>query len=119
VAEPVLSIERPSPEPEDPEEGFQPSDLPYFKDEFFEVFGNTSNYECQKKPLVPITLSDPLDEPFHKESINELIVVMSSNGWKRESTLLKKFRFVPLLQPSVAKFSEQWWMYFFTHYRSI
>jgi hypothetical protein len=34
-AEPIESIERPSPEPEDPEEGFQPSDLPYFEDEFF------------------------------------------------------------------------------------
>jgi hypothetical protein len=34
-AKPVPSIERPSHEPEDPEEGFQPLDLPYFKDELF------------------------------------------------------------------------------------
>jgi hypothetical protein len=78
VAEPVPSIERPSPEPEDPEEGFQPSNLPYFEDKFFKDFKNTSNYKCQKRPPVPITPLDPLDEPFLKESIEELIEVMSN-----------------------------------------
>jgi len=35
-AEPVEPIKRPSPEPEDLEESFQPLDLPYFEDDFFE-----------------------------------------------------------------------------------
>jgi hypothetical protein len=35
-AEPVTSIGRPSPKLEDSEEGFQPLDLSYFKDDFFE-----------------------------------------------------------------------------------
>ena len=47
-AEPTLSIQEPSPEPEDPKEGFQPLDLPPFEDDLFEDFGNTSNYSCQK-----------------------------------------------------------------------
>jgi hypothetical protein len=37
-AKPITSLEKPSLKPEDPEEGFQPSDLPYFKDEFFQRF---------------------------------------------------------------------------------
>ena len=45
-AEPITSLERPSPEPEDPEEGFQPLDLPYFEDELIENFRNTSKYAC-------------------------------------------------------------------------
>jgi hypothetical protein len=60
--EPVPSIERPSPKPEDLEKGFQPSDLSYFKDEFFKGFKNTSNYECQKRPPIPITPFEPLDK---------------------------------------------------------
>jgi hypothetical protein len=39
-AEPTPLIRRPSPESEDLEEGFEPSDLPYFEDDFFEDFGN-------------------------------------------------------------------------------
>jgi hypothetical protein len=54
-AEPITSLERPSPKPEDPKESFQPSDLPYFEYEFFEDFGNTSKYSCQKRPPIPVT----------------------------------------------------------------
>ena len=50
---PALSIQDPSPEPEDPKEGFQPSDLPPFEDDLFEDFRNTSNYSCQKKTTSP------------------------------------------------------------------
>jgi hypothetical protein len=75
--EPIESIERPSPEPEDLEEGFQPSDLPYFEDEFFEDFGNTSNYACQKRPPVPVIPCEPLDNEFLKESTKELTTIMS------------------------------------------
>jgi len=46
VAEPVSPLERPSLKPEDSEEGSQPSDLPYFEDDFFEEFKNTSKYSC-------------------------------------------------------------------------
>ena len=61
-AKPTLSIQEPSPKPEDPEEGFQPLDLPPFKDDLFADFGNTSNYSCQKRPPIPITPLDPLDK---------------------------------------------------------
>jgi hypothetical protein len=54
----VTPIERPSPEPKDLEEGFQPSDFPFFEDNIFEDFGNTSNYRCQKRPPVPVTPSE-------------------------------------------------------------
>ena len=57
-AEPTLSIQEPSPKPEDSEEGLQPSDLPPFEDDLFEDFGNTSNYLCQRRPPVSVT---PLD----------------------------------------------------------
>ena len=60
-AEPIASLERPSPEPEDPKEGLQPSDLSYFEDEFFENFRNTSIYACQKRPPVPVTPLNPLE----------------------------------------------------------
>jgi hypothetical protein len=53
-AKPITSLERPSPELEDPEEGSQPSDLPYFKDDFFKDFRNTSNYACQRRPPAPV-----------------------------------------------------------------
>jgi hypothetical protein len=51
-AEPITPLERPSPDRGDPKDGFQPLDLSYFKDEFFEDFGNTSKYSCQKRLLV-------------------------------------------------------------------
>jgi len=34
-AEPITSLERPSPEPEDLKEGFHPLNLSYFEDDFF------------------------------------------------------------------------------------
>ena len=83
-AKPITPLERPLPEPEDPEEGFQPSDFPFFEDELFENFGNTSKYSCQKKPPVPITPLDPLDKEFLRESIKELITIMSSE-WVEEA----------------------------------
>ena len=76
-AEPTLSIQEPSPEPKDPDQGLQPLDLPPFEDDLFKDFGNTLNYSCQRKPPVPITPLDPLDKDFLKENIKELIAIMS------------------------------------------
>jgi len=54
-AEPITSLERPLPELEVLKEGFQPLDLPYFEDELFKEFKNTSKYSCQKKPPDSVT----------------------------------------------------------------
>jgi hypothetical protein len=51
---------------------------------FFKDFRNTSNYVCQKRPLVPITPLEPLDEEFLKESIKELIAILSRE-WADEA----------------------------------
>jgi hypothetical protein len=82
-AEPIESIEKPSPKPEDLEEGFQPLDLPYFEDKLFEDFRNILNYACQKRPLVPVSPCKPLDNEFLRESIKELTTIMSSE-WVAE-----------------------------------
>jgi hypothetical protein len=75
-AEPIEPLERPSPEIEVPEKGFQPSNLPYFKDDLFEDFG-ASRYSCQNKPPFPVTPLEPLDKEFLRESINELNAIIS------------------------------------------
>ena len=62
-SKPLPPIQRPSPKPEILEEDFHPSDFP-FEDELFKDFGNTSKYSCQKKPPIPVTPLDPLDEVF-------------------------------------------------------
>ena len=82
-AEPITPLERPSPEPEDPEEGFQPSNLPYFEDDLFKEFRNTSKYSCQKRPPVPFTPLEPLDKESLRESIKELTAILSSE-WVEE-----------------------------------
>ena len=82
-AKPITPLERPSPEPEVLEEGFQPSDLPYFEDKLFKDFRNTSKYSYQKRPLVPVTLLEPLDKESLRESIKELTAIMS-NEWVDE-----------------------------------
>jgi hypothetical protein len=76
-AEPIASLERPSP---------KPLDLSYFEDEFLEDFGNTSKYSCQKRPPILVTPSDPLDDLFLRKSIKELIAIMSSK-WVEEVEL--------------------------------
>ena len=82
-AKPTLSIQEPLPKLEDPREGFQPLDLPPFKDDLFEDYGNTLNYLCQRRPLVPVTPLDPLDEESLRDSIKELTTIMS-NEWVEE-----------------------------------
>ena len=77
-AEPTPPTQRPSPEQEDSEEGFQPPDLPYFEDDFFEDFGNTLKYSCRKRPPVLVSPLSPLDKNIHKESIRGLTAIMSS-----------------------------------------
>ena len=85
-AEPITPLERPSPEPEDLEEGSQPLDLPYFEDEFFKDFGNASKYSCQKRPPVPVTHLDLFDDLFLRKSVKDLIAIMSSE-WVEEMEL--------------------------------
>jgi hypothetical protein len=83
MAEPTLSIQEPSPEPEDLGEGLQPLDLPPVEDDLFKDFENTSNYSYQKRPPVPVTPLDPLDKEILKEIIRELTTIMSSE-WAEE-----------------------------------
>ena len=85
-AEPIIPIQRPSPESETLEEGFQPSEFPYFMDEFHEDFGNTLKYSYQNWPPVLVTPLDPLDKEFLRESVKELIAIMSSE-WVEEAEL--------------------------------
>jgi hypothetical protein len=82
-AEPITSIERPSPKPKDLEEGFQPLDFLFFEDDNFEDFRNTSKYKCQRRPPVPVTPSKALDKEFLRDSIKELTARMSSE-WSKE-----------------------------------
>jgi hypothetical protein len=82
-AKTIEPIERPSPEPEAQDEGSQLSILPYFEDDFFEDFGNTSNYRCQKRPPVPVTPSENLSPDDLRESIKELTTIMSTE-WSQE-----------------------------------
>ena len=112
-AEPA-PLEKPSPKPEDPKEGFQPSDLPYFEDDFFDDFRNTSKYSCQKKPPVPVTPHEPLDKESLRKSIKELTAIMSSE-WVEEAE--RSFEEIQIrVPPSIihVRFLEQWWMCF-TH----
>ena len=85
-AEPITHIQRLSPEPETPEEDFQPLEFPFFEDESHEDFGNTSKYSYLKRPPVPITPLDPLDKEFLRESISELTSILSSE-WVEEAKL--------------------------------
>jgi hypothetical protein len=82
-AEPTLSIQEPSPELEDSEEGLQLVDIPPFEDDPFRDFRNTSRYTCQKRPPAPITPLDPLYKEILKENIKELTAIMSSE-WVEE-----------------------------------
>ena len=43
----------------------------------FEDFGNTSRYFCQKRPPSPVTPTDPLEENFLRETIQELTTLIS------------------------------------------
>jgi len=82
----IPPIQRPSPELETPGEGFQPSEFPFFEDEYHEDFGNTSKYSYQKRPPVPIIPLDPLDKELLRESVKELLAIMSSE-WVEEAKL--------------------------------
>jgi hypothetical protein len=89
VAESVIPIERPSPEPKTPEEDSQCMELLAFEDELFEEFRNTSRYTCKRRPPIPVTPNDPLDSTTLKESIRELTIIMSTE-WTIEGELSSK-----------------------------
>ena len=61
VAESIIPIERPSPEPETSEEDSQCTKLLAFEDKLFEEYGNTSKYTYKRRPPIPVTPDDPLD----------------------------------------------------------
>jgi len=69
------------------EEKIQPSALPFeFEDDLFEDYGNTSNYLYQKRPLVPVGPTEPLNKAFLKETVRDLTAIMSSE-WVEEGEL--------------------------------
>ena len=78
----------PSSEPQAPEEEeIQPSELPFeFEDDLFKDFGNTSNYLCTRKPLVPIPSIDPIEATFLRENIKKVTTIMAGE-WSREMEL--------------------------------
>ena len=83
----VDSIPEPSPElkPETPEEE-DPLPLEFLQSiepDLFEDFGNTSRYFCQRRPSIHVTPTDPLDENYLRETIQELTTLIS-NEWLKE-----------------------------------
>ena len=64
-------------EEEDPS---PPEFLRSIEPDVFEDFGNTSRYFCQKRPPSSVTPTDPLEENFHRETIQELTTLIS-NEW--------------------------------------
>jgi hypothetical protein len=66
------------------EEGpLPPEFLRSIEPDVFEDFGNTSRYFCWKRPPSPITPTDPLEEDFLRETIQELTTLIS-NEWLQE-----------------------------------
>ena len=51
--------------------------------DIFEDFGNTSRYFCQKRPPSPVTPTDPLEENFLRETVQELTTLIC-NEWLQE-----------------------------------
>ena len=81
------STPEPSPElkPETPEEE-DPLPLEFLRSmepDLFEDFGNTLRYFCQRRPSIPVTPTDPLDENYLRETIQELTTLIS-NEWLKE-----------------------------------
>ena len=69
-----------TPEEEDP---LPPEFLRSIKSDIFEDFSNTSRYFCQKRPSIPVTPTDPLEENYLRETIQELTMLIS-NEWLQE-----------------------------------
>src|SRR6185503_9435234 len=69
------------------EEDSLPSDfLRSIESDVFEDFGNTSRYFCQKRPSSPVTPTDPVEEDFLRETIQELTTLIS-NEWLQKGEL--------------------------------
>lgn len=72
-------------EPKDEE--IQPSQFQFqFEGDLFEDYGNTSNYSTKKRPPIPRSWNEPLEENFLKEMVHELSTIMSEE-WLREAEL--------------------------------
>lgn len=82
---PTLSDLTPLPELEIPNEEIQ-LEFSLLEDDLFEDFGNTSKYKYERRPPIPVTPCDPLDEIVIKETIEELTSIMSCE-WIEEVEL--------------------------------
>jgi hypothetical protein len=48
-----------------------------FGDDLLEDFGNTSNYQCKRKPMTPVTPPDPDEVAYFKDTVRELTAIMT------------------------------------------
>jgi len=65
------------------EDSLPPKFLRSIEPDVFEDFGNTSRYFSQKRPPSPVTPTDPIEENFLREMIQELTTLIS-NEWLQE-----------------------------------
>jgi hypothetical protein len=54
-----------------------------FEDDLFEDYGNASNYQCRGKPPIPINPPDPEEIAFFRDTVRELIAIMTQE-WSKE-----------------------------------
>jgi hypothetical protein len=54
-----------------------------FEDDLFEDYGNASNYQCRGKPPIPINSPDPEEIAFFRDTVRELIAIMTQE-WSKE-----------------------------------
>ena len=82
-------------EEEDP---LPPEFLRSIEPNVFEDFGNTSRYFCQKRPPSLVTPTDPLEENFLRETVQELTTLIS-NEWLQEGECWRSLStpFIPCL----------------------
>nr|AAR89045.1 putative reverse transcriptase [Oryza sativa Japonica Group]ABF97688.1 retrotransposon protein, putative, unclassified [Oryza sativa Japonica Group] len=86
-SEPDSTAESSSQSQEPEEEQIHPTEIPFqFEEDFFEDYGNTSNYSCEKRPLTRVHSNDPLNKAMLKKTVKKLTTIMS-NEWLREGEL--------------------------------